>query len=282
MRAVGLAGPPHLLRSIPGHIGIERTRSFQGIPAEAGGEFLAGLTAGDTRLAMMEVHYEMTTAPMTDTYPEFEAHVLDDGHRFFVGRLPAELCPNGAGFEVLWNLHPKDFDDFKMMGKLTKLPRWQQAYGKDYHFSGRTSEARPIPPVLDPFLRWSRERIDDRLNGLLLNWYDGELGHYIGPHNDEIIGLVPGAPIVGVPQSSDQERTLSPLGAPWSDGAGSPRSCDNDESRVLEPACFPAKTPGNEWEIPAITIILTGIVGRVSGAKSRPGRGVVRFNPITG
>ena len=133
----------------------------------------------------------MSTGSMTDNYPEFEAHVLEDGHSFLVGRLPGELCPDGVGFEVLWNLHPKDFDDFKMMGKLTKLPRWQQAYGKDYYFSGRISEARPIPPVLDPILRWSRERIDDRLNGLLLNWYDGELGHYIGPHNDEIIG--PGA-----------------------------------------------------------------------------------------
>jgi alkylated DNA repair dioxygenase AlkB len=141
---------------------------------------------------------------MTNTYPEFEAHVLDDDHRFFVGRLPGELCPDAAGFEVLWNLHPKDLDDFMMMGKLTKLPRWQQAYGKDYHFSGRTSEARPIPPVLDPFLPWSRERIDDRLNGLLLNWYDGELGHYIGPHNDNTMNLVPGAPIVTV--SFGEER----------------------------------------------------------------------------
>jgi len=153
---------------------------------------------------MTKVHPDMSTSPIPDTYPEFEARGLEDGHRFFVGRLPGELCPDEAGFEVLWNLHPKDFDDFKMMGKLAKLPRWQQAYGKDYYFSGRTSEARPIPPVLDPILRWSRERIDDRLNGLLLNWYDGELGHYIGPHNDEIIGLVPGAPIVTV--SLGEER----------------------------------------------------------------------------
>jgi alkylated DNA repair dioxygenase AlkB len=154
----------------------------------------------------MEVHSDMSTAPMTDTYTEFEAHVLEDGHRFYVGRLPGNLCPDAAGFEVLWNLHPQDFDDFKMMGRLTKLPRWQQAYGKDYHFSGRTRAARPIPTVLDPFLRWSRGRIDDRLNGLLLNWYDGELGHYIGPHNDETMDLVPGAPFVTI--SFGEERVF--------------------------------------------------------------------------
>jgi hypothetical protein len=41
----------------------------------------------------------MKTAPMTITYAEFEAHVLGDGHRFFVGRLPGELYPDAAGLE---------------------------------------------------------------------------------------------------------------------------------------------------------------------------------------
>src|SRR5262245_8018452 len=54
----------------------------------------------------------------------------------------------------------------------------------------------------------------------------------------------------GVPQSLEQERTLRPLGAPWSDGAESPRSCYNDESRVLEPACFSAKPLGYKRGIP--------------------------------
>ncbi len=153
---------------------------------------------------MMEFNPDMGTAPMIDTYAKFEAHILDDGHRFFVGRLPAELLPDEAQFEALWDLHPGDYDVIHMHGQPVKLPRWQQAYGKDYHFSGRTSEAHPIPTVLDPFLRWSRERIDDRLNGLLLNWYDGALGHYIGPHNDETMNLVPGAPIVTV--SCGEER----------------------------------------------------------------------------
>jgi hypothetical protein len=48
---------------------------------------------------MMKVSSDMSTAAMTDIYPEFEAHVLEDGHRFFVGRLPEDLCPDAAGFE---------------------------------------------------------------------------------------------------------------------------------------------------------------------------------------
>jgi hypothetical protein len=30
----------------------------------------------------MEVRSDMSTAPMTDAYPEFEVRVLEDGHRF--------------------------------------------------------------------------------------------------------------------------------------------------------------------------------------------------------
>ena len=40
--------------------------------------------------------------------------------------------------------------------------------------------------------------------------------------------------------------------------------------RIVGLACFPAKTSGNELEIPAITIVLAGIVVRASGAKSQP------------
>jgi hypothetical protein len=69
---------------------------------------------------------------------------------------------------------------------------------------------------------------------------------------------------------------------PRSDQAESPRSCDNDESRVFEPAYSPAKTQGNGREIPAITIILTETLGRVSVATSQLGKGVVKFNTIMG
>jgi alkylated DNA repair dioxygenase AlkB len=140
----------------------------------------------------------MSVAPVIDTYAEFEAHVLDDGHRFFIGRVPGELCPNAAGFEVLWDLHPNDFHVIKMHGRLVKTPRWQQAYGADYHYTGRTNAALPVPPGVEPLQSWARRVIDGQLNGLLLNWYDGTLGHYIGPHHDSTTNMVRGAPIVTV------------------------------------------------------------------------------------
>ena len=34
------------------------------------------------------------------------------------------------------------------------------------------------------------------LNGMLLNWYDGAAGHYIGAHRDSVKGLVKNSSIV--------------------------------------------------------------------------------------
>jgi alkylated DNA repair dioxygenase AlkB len=81
---------------------------------------------------------------------------------------------------------------------MVPIPRWQQAYGRDYHFSGTVNQALPVPEILAPFLVWVGEAIDAQLNGLLLNWYAAEKGHYIGAHRDSRQGLVPGSPIVTI------------------------------------------------------------------------------------
>ncbi|MDZ4851107.1 MAG: alpha-ketoglutarate-dependent dioxygenase AlkB, partial [Pirellulaceae bacterium] len=60
-------------------------------------------------------------------------------------------------------------------------------------------------PLLQTLLDWS-QAIDPRLNGLLLNWYDGQLGHYIGKHRDSTSSLCPEAPIVTI--SFGEERTF--------------------------------------------------------------------------
>jgi alkylated DNA repair dioxygenase AlkB len=143
---------------------------------------------------------------MTDTYPGFEDHLLDDGHHFVVGRLPEGLCPDADAFEGPWALHPDDYHVIQMHGRPVKTPRWQQAYGADYHYTGRTNAALPVPPALGPSRDWARRSVDGRLNGLLLNWYDGELGHYIGPHHDSVKDMVRGAPIVTI--SFGEARTF--------------------------------------------------------------------------
>ena len=138
--------------------------------------------------------------------PGFECHDLGSGGRFWVGRLPDALMPAAAEFEALWQLHPVDFHEITMHGRLVKTPRWQQAYGMDYHYTGRVNRALPVPLLLEPFLRWTQENVDEGLNGLLLNWYDGQRGHYIGRHRDSIQNMIPGTPILTI--SLGEERTF--------------------------------------------------------------------------
>lgn len=146
---------------------------------------------------------------MAAHYAGFEEHVLDDGHRFFVGRLPDDLLVTPERFEGLWALHPEDYHVILMHGRRVETPRWQQAYGADYHYTGRTNAALPVPAALEPFRGWARRAIDDRLNGLLLNWYDGRLGHYIGPHHDSTRNMADGAPIVTVSLGEERIFRLS-------------------------------------------------------------------------
>lgn len=137
-------------------------------------------------------------------------HMLDDTHAFFVGELPAELRLDAAAFEALWALHPEAFHEIKMHGKLVKTPRWQQAYGADYRYTGNVNRALPVPPVLAPLHAWARAQLDERLNGLLLNWYDAERAQYIGKHRDSTIDRVDGAPIITVSYGSERAFRIRP------------------------------------------------------------------------
>ncbi len=127
--------------------------------------------------------------------PEFMAHDLGGGLTFLTGRLPLELVWDRATFDVVWATQPDAKPVIHLHGRAVEVPRWQQAYGADYHFSGQTMPAAPVPPALGPLLAWSQAAVDPRLNGLLVNWYDGP-GHYIGPHRDSTRGMAFGGPIV--------------------------------------------------------------------------------------
>ena len=110
-------------------------------------------------------------------------------------KISARMRPDSRRYR---DLHPDDYHVIQMHGRPVKTPRWQQAYRADYHYTGRTNAALPVPPILEPLYSWARRAIDGRLNGLLLNWYDGKLGHYIGPHRDSTKNMVHGDPIVTV------------------------------------------------------------------------------------
>ncbi|HVZ37270.1 MAG TPA: hypothetical protein VG963_32830, partial [Polyangiaceae bacterium] len=99
-------------------------------------------------------------------------HPLDAAHCLYSTQLPAGLVPSRDVLHEIWELHPVDLPEITIHGRVVKAPRWQQAYGRDYRFSGRVNRALPVPALLEPLLAWSQEQLDARLNGLVLNWYD--------------------------------------------------------------------------------------------------------------
>lgn len=143
-------------------------------------------------------------------YPDFTAHSLSAEHYFYTGSLPAGLLAS-LSFESLWQLHPADYHIITIHGKDVPTPRWQQAYGKNYAYTGRVNQALPIPDCLHELHTWIKEKIDPRLNGLLLNWYDGEKSHYIGRHRDSTVNIVQGAPIVTVSLGGFRPFRLRPF-----------------------------------------------------------------------
>lgn len=124
-------------------------------------------------------------------------HDFGDGCHFLCGRLPDVLVWNDAIFDEVWHLHPADKHKIMIHGHLVETPRWQQAYGANYPYTGRVNFALPVPDVLQPLLDWGQATIFSKLNGLLLNWYEGS-DHYIGEHHDSVKNMIRGAPIVTV------------------------------------------------------------------------------------
>jgi alkylated DNA repair dioxygenase AlkB len=135
---------------------------------------------------------------------------LEGGFAFYAGKLPPELMQSPEGFDALWAIHPDGFHEISMYGRSVKTPRWQQAYGEDYAYTGRVNRALPVPPSLAPLLAWSQATFDARLNGLLLNWYDAADGHYIGKHRDSTQNMVEGAPIITVSYGAARTFRLRP------------------------------------------------------------------------
>jgi alkylated DNA repair dioxygenase AlkB len=142
---------------------------------------------------------------MVDTnFRHYQSIDLNDGSQFGVGRLPEHLVWDQPTFDQAWALHPTDRHVVKIITpKIT--PRWQQAYGANYSYTGSQNNALPIPREFRPLLEWAQAYVDARLNGLLLNWYEGP-HDYIGDHHDSTKNLIPGTPIVTV--SHGEERTF--------------------------------------------------------------------------
>ena len=134
----------------------------------------------------------------------------DGGCEVIRGSLPENTIPGPDQFEELWDLHPDHFSEAVIHGRVVKMPRWVQAYEKNYAYSNQLAVAKKAPPVLMKFLEWCQSEIDQRSNGILVNWHDGKLRHCHGKHRDEVKGLVPGAPIVTISLGEERVFRLRP------------------------------------------------------------------------
>ena len=139
---------------------------------------------------------------------------FDSIHGIWRSKLADKQMISSSNFKRLWKLHPDEFPCIFIHGRHLRLPRWQQAYGANYYFSGRASKAQPIPGALLDFLNWGQRSIDTRLNGLLLNWYDDQLGHYIGSHRDSTKGLVEHTSIAMMSLGSTRVMRFRPVKQP--------------------------------------------------------------------
>lgn len=113
---------------------------------------------------------------------------------YSLAKLPKERMPTDFG--ALWDLHPPERGSLRLFGKEVATPRWAQAYGRPYRFSGKIHPALPLPPALRPFMDYATALVPGT-NSLLVNWYaDGS--DNIAYHSDDEKELVPHASIVSI------------------------------------------------------------------------------------
>ena len=142
-------------------------------------------------------------------------------------------APAGSGaLESLWARTPTSSCSSRAPGGagLVPYPRWAAAYGVSYAFSQQVARATPIDAAPAPARRRELRRWESvlrplrggggaepawALNGALLNWYDGELGHYIGRHADDERQLAAHAPIVSLSFGAPRRFRFTRAGADW-------------------------------------------------------------------
>lgn len=131
-----------------------------------------------------------------DSREEMILRGKEDLHKYFkLLKCPSDILPE---WHQLWSQHPTTFDSIHTPRGETPLPRYQQNFGHDYTYGGKKNQSCPdIPDNLLPLVKWIRETLHVPVNGILVNWYDGN-DHYIGAHSDKTTELVPNSSIVSI------------------------------------------------------------------------------------
>ena len=108
-------------------------------------------------------------------------------------------------FDEMWLTKPSVRPQGYIMGKTVTFPRWTQAYGKDYAFSGQVASAISLNDAPEYITRLMSkiEEIDksySKHNGVLVNYYESteEFSDYIGKHSDNEKGLCPNSDIISM------------------------------------------------------------------------------------
>ena len=126
------------------------------------------------------------------------------------GKIPSIIQINEEEYQKLWDSHPLEKHRIFIFNKYHLVPRWQQAYGKNYKFSGNVAKAKKITNQLKKYLDWANDNElkrgrSNNLNGILVNWYkNGD--DYIGWHSDDETQLDKNSSIYTI--SLGSERTF--------------------------------------------------------------------------
>lgn len=111
--------------------------------------------------------------------------------RLLTGMIPQGLVPPR---EILMGCVPERPALVTLYGKTHESPRFTQAYGRSYTYSGQEHHALPVPDWLQVLMDWAAGVAGCAYNSALVNWYmDGN--HYIAPHSDDERPLVPGGSV---------------------------------------------------------------------------------------
>lgn len=119
-----------------------------------------------------------------------------------------------VSFDQIWNLHPENYGQVRIQGRVINTPRWQQTYGKSYSYTGMNHEALEIPDELQPLINYvnSFDYTDDckKFNQMLINWYENG-HHYIGAHSDDTKQLVKNSSIVSITLGAERVFRLKKI-----------------------------------------------------------------------
>jgi len=127
-------------------------------------------------------------------------------HEYYI--LPVDLRFDDKLVEKVWEMRPPKAHKIRVFGKEHYTPRLQQAYGRDYPFSGTTARSGgPIPLIFQNLLVYLSKKHSANFNMMLINWYrDGN--DYIGMHSDDESHMKADTPVVTVSLGAERDFFL--------------------------------------------------------------------------